>query len=193
MNLRPSPALAVSVVALVIALGGVAWSAIPGADGVVHGCYRKAAGLLVAQGTLRVIDPSRGQTCSSAEQALDFNQTGPPGAAGTARAYGLVDLDNCTLAACNPSPLSNATVTHPAEGLFCISVAGASPGDTGVVATQTTFRSDPTGETQSQSLVLYDPNGDPLCGAAFAVRTDIVQLGGLNTIPFDEGFFFVVP
>ena len=41
---RPSPALVVALLALVVALGGVAWSAIPDGSGVIHGCYDASTG-----------------------------------------------------------------------------------------------------------------------------------------------------
>jgi hypothetical protein len=59
--------------------GGIAYAAIPDASGVIHGCYKKSS---PNQGTLRVIDTERGQTCSSSENALSWNQTGPKGATG---------------------------------------------------------------------------------------------------------------
>ena len=43
---RLSPSLAVSVVALFVALGGAAWAAIPDAGGVINGCYLKEQGRL---------------------------------------------------------------------------------------------------------------------------------------------------
>jgi small secreted domain DUF320 len=88
----PSPAMAVSLVALVVAVGGVAVAAIPGPDGVIHACI--ADGNLVTQvgaalapttqlvspkGALRVIDA--GESCGAGETPLNFNQTGPPGPA----------------------------------------------------------------------------------------------------------------
>jgi hypothetical protein len=43
-SLLPSPAMAVAMLALSVALGGVAVAAIPGPGGVIKGCYRDAAG-----------------------------------------------------------------------------------------------------------------------------------------------------
>jgi hypothetical protein len=69
--------------AVLIGGGSVAWSAvaptIPGPDGVIHSCYN-ATGNPV--GSLRVIDPSTGASCSKNEKALNFNQTGPRGPQG---------------------------------------------------------------------------------------------------------------
>lgn len=88
-RLVPSPAVAVSMAALIVALCGVAVAAIPGPDGVIHACIAKddlvkqlgAALAPITQavspkGALRVIDS--GESCGAGETALNFNQTGPP-------------------------------------------------------------------------------------------------------------------
>lgn len=84
----------VAYLALGVALaaaGGVAYSSIPDAQGVIHGCYDNA------NGTLRVIDTDGSGLCRGGETALDWNQqgqpgltghTGPPGPAGVALTYG---------------------------------------------------------------------------------------------------------
>ncbi|MEA2469730.1 MAG: hypothetical protein QOE38_729 [Thermoleophilaceae bacterium] len=72
---RPSPALVVATAALVVALAGVTYGAIPGPDGTVHGCYDNS------RGVLRVIDSTA--TCDpKSETALNFSQTGPSGPSG---------------------------------------------------------------------------------------------------------------
>jgi hypothetical protein len=73
---RPSPTFAVAVVAMVLALGGVGWAAIPDSGGVIHGCYQKE------HGQLRVIDSEQQQSCKHSEVALNWSQTGPQGPAG---------------------------------------------------------------------------------------------------------------
>jgi hypothetical protein len=76
---RPSAALIVAIVALIVALGGVAIASIPSADGTIHGCYN-------AQGQLRVIDAESGASCAPGETALSWNQTGPAGPPGPSQA-----------------------------------------------------------------------------------------------------------
>lgn len=57
--------------------GGVALAAIPGGDGTINGCYLKVTG------TLRVIDPAKGQHCvGNLETAISWNQHGAPGLPG---------------------------------------------------------------------------------------------------------------
>ncbi len=53
----------------------IAFASIPGANGVIYGCYSNGSGIL------RVIDNST-QQCKSNEIALNFNQTGPQGPQG---------------------------------------------------------------------------------------------------------------
>ncbi len=53
----------------------IAFASIPGANGIIYGCYSNS------NGTLRVIDNSTTQ-CKSNETALNFNQTGLPGPQG---------------------------------------------------------------------------------------------------------------
>jgi len=83
MNLKRTTTIAAVLVAAAIT-STVALAAIPGSDGVIHGCYTVSQPGMTssAHGALRVIDPSKGDACTSSEQALDWNQTGPPGPAG---------------------------------------------------------------------------------------------------------------
>ena len=78
---RPTAPLVLSVLALVAALGGVAYSAIPDPMGVIHGCY-----LNQGSRTLRVIDSA--ESCAGTETALNWSQQGPAGPAGPAGAQG---------------------------------------------------------------------------------------------------------
>jgi hypothetical protein len=78
-----------AAVLTVIAGVGIATGAIPDGSGVIHGCYKTNATLLgPRQGTLRVIDPSKGQQCSGSETPLPFNQAGPQGPKGDTGATG---------------------------------------------------------------------------------------------------------
>ena len=67
-------ALAGAVIATAVA-GGFALAAIPGAGGVINGCYQKNEGLL------RVIDPGT-SGCLSSEIPIVWNQQGVQGAKG---------------------------------------------------------------------------------------------------------------
>ena len=61
-------------VALVLAATGFAVAAIPGNDGVIHGCFKKTGG------QLRLVDA--GKKCANTEKAIAFNQRGRRGPAG---------------------------------------------------------------------------------------------------------------
>lgn len=69
-GLRRLTLIAGSVV-VVLAVGGVAYGVIPDAGtNVIHSCYDKTTG------ALRVIDPSKGQSCTASETALKWNGRG---------------------------------------------------------------------------------------------------------------------
>jgi hypothetical protein len=59
---RLSPGTAIGIAALIVALGGAAFAAIPDSDGTVHACYHKTSGVL------RVVEPDEG--CRSSERSL---------------------------------------------------------------------------------------------------------------------------
>jgi glycine rich protein len=70
-------------------LGGtVVYASIPESSGVIDGCYLNTAGGILppgirrSQGTLRVVDPSKGQACDPNETALSWNQVGQQGPLG---------------------------------------------------------------------------------------------------------------
>lgn len=64
----------VTLVAGLLAGGGLAWAAIPhSSTGVISGCYQTGG---ATPGALRVIDFEAGQRCSAGETLLTWNQTG---------------------------------------------------------------------------------------------------------------------
>jgi len=62
--------------------GGVAWATIPDTGSGINACYQKV------HGTLRVINTAAGESCSSAEVAINWNQKGPKGDPGAPGAPG---------------------------------------------------------------------------------------------------------
>ncbi len=66
----------------VAAAAGAAYATIPDSSGVIHACYA------ASDGTLQVIDPSKGERCKRHETALDWNARGPQGAPGPVGATG---------------------------------------------------------------------------------------------------------
>jgi hypothetical protein len=63
---RPAPGTAFGFAALLVALGGVAFAAIPDSNGSIHGCYQKNGG------TLRVVESA--SDCRNSEQAITWSQ-----------------------------------------------------------------------------------------------------------------------
>jgi hypothetical protein len=61
---RLSPGTVFGLAALVVALGGAAFAAIPNSGGVIHGCYQKSSG------NLRVAESPGG--CRNSERPLDW-------------------------------------------------------------------------------------------------------------------------
>lgn len=63
---RPSPAMVLALVALLVATSGAAFATIPSSSGTIKTCYDKG------NGTLRVIDVEDGQDCRSTETSLSW-------------------------------------------------------------------------------------------------------------------------
>jgi hypothetical protein len=71
---RPSPATAIALGALIVALGGVAFASIPDSSGTIHACFQQT------NGQLRVVESDA--SCRKSERALSWNQIGPTGPTG---------------------------------------------------------------------------------------------------------------
>lgn len=73
--IRPT-LVALAIAGALLVAGGIAYATIPDSNGVIHGCYQQK------DGTLRVIDTDKAQTCAKSEVSLNWNQTGPQGPQG---------------------------------------------------------------------------------------------------------------
>jgi hypothetical protein len=109
---RPSPALIVATAALVVALAGVTYAAIPGPDGAVHGCYD-------ARGALRVIDSDA--TCNKDETALNFAQNGPAGPPGQTKLLNFTRSANIRVPRGTAAPIGSFDLP---EGKWAITLNG---------------------------------------------------------------------
>jgi hypothetical protein len=78
---RPSPAGVIALIALVVAIGGVAVAAIPDSNGVIRGCYNNT------NGNLRAVGAS--SECRNNETPIAWDQQGPKGDPGSS---GMVEL-----------------------------------------------------------------------------------------------------
>ncbi len=118
----------VAYLALVVALaatGGVAYSSIPDAGGVIHSCYDTSTG------ALRVIDSDAGGVCRGGETALDWNQKGQPGPPGLAGPAG-------SAGAAGPQGPAGLVTTYGRSAAGPLDLP--EPGDTKTVATLTVPR-----------------------------------------------------
>lgn len=79
---RRGQRIAVGAAAFAVGLGIIAYASIPDANGVIHGCYKRASG------ALRVIDEGVAQ-CDANEIPLTWNRTGLVGPAGPQGPQGL--------------------------------------------------------------------------------------------------------
>src|SRR5450631_2184137 len=101
----PSPALVVAFIALLVAVGGAAFAAIPDKAGLVHSCYQKNGG------GLRVVDTTRHSSagrCRKSEKALTWSQRGPIGGQGLQGAQGVQGIQG-------PPGRSALTALQPGE------------------------------------------------------------------------------
>ncbi len=124
----PSRWLIVASVIALVALGGIAYAAIPDTGGVIHGCYD-------SRGALSVVDPGPGGSCATGETALSWSQQGPQGAQGPAgrpgttlaasppRGYSVVDNRSATLTPPGRSGGVIAGLTLPAGSYFVFAKA----------------------------------------------------------------------
>jgi hypothetical protein len=78
---RPSPAMTVAFIALLVGLGGVAVASIPGRGGVIKACSSKSTG------SLRAIDSKK--SCKRSERRLSWNQRGARGLQGIQGSQGV--------------------------------------------------------------------------------------------------------
>ena len=110
--------------------GGIAWAAIPAADGQINGCYQKN------EGQLRVIDPGT-DACRPSEIRIVWSQAGGPGLQGDPGAPGSAGRDGLdgTSVSVLPEPAGS---NCPAGGIKLVGANGvayacnAAPPDPGL-------------------------------------------------------------
>jgi hypothetical protein len=100
-NLTWRSGIATVVLVALLASVGVAYAAIPSADGVIHACYNATSN---PAGMLRVIDAEAGAKCAKNEKPLNFNQTGPQGPAGPAGPQGIPGKNGNTILSGTTAP-----------------------------------------------------------------------------------------
>ena len=105
-RLHLSPAMAVAMAALVVALGGVAIASIPGPNGVVRACYDTA-------GVVRVIDSTA--SCEAGETQI---QLLGPSVLDRLRPYGAFTVARGRVETLDSAGINR--VTRLRAGLFCV-------------------------------------------------------------------------
>jgi hypothetical protein len=154
-KLRPSPAMAVALAALLVALGGVAFASIPGSDGVFKACYDRS-------GALRVIDASA--SCQSGETQTRL--IGPSGL-NLYRPYGSFSVTRGVVHINDQAGIKS--VTRLSAGKFCVKPKLNFPEVSGVVSPGF----DPNGVA-----LAYIKVGNPDCPAgSMEVITGVLQNG----------------
>src|SRR5438046_1139999 len=73
--------VALTVVAVGLAAGGIAYASVPDSNGVIHGCYNRAGAKSTGGTSLTIIDSSY-SSCARGQQQITWNQKGPKGATG---------------------------------------------------------------------------------------------------------------
>jgi hypothetical protein len=110
---RPSPGTAFGFAALMVALGGVAFAAIPDSNGTIHGCFQKS------NGDLRVVEAS--SNCRSSENPLNWNvQGGGRMAAGVGLSDNAREFLADPVSNPDPSPKISAQITTTSAGRLLI-------------------------------------------------------------------------
>jgi len=163
------------VVALGVAAGGIAYAAIPGSGGVIHGCYK------TQNGQLRVVDAGG---CGPSETALDWNQQGlggpqgEPGSPGSPGADGQNVTGTALPAGDSHCPNGGSSFTA-ANGTFyaCNGSAGGGGGGFGTSYQTVAFNQVPFGFEGNDVISLTIPNGAPLADYLVTARVG-VQLTG---------------
>lgn len=138
-------------VAMLAAVGGVAYASIPDSAGVIHGCYKTGN---PAKGAVTVIDTDAGETCPSGTAPLNWNQTGPQGPAGPAGVSGLQYVQ--AVSVINSDQLKTVSVSCP-SGKIVISGGGFTGG--GFTVLRDSFAQYPVGDSPGNTwtVTAYKP------------------------------------
>jgi hypothetical protein len=158
----PSPALVVAFIALLVAVGGAAFAAIPDKAGVVHSCYQKNGG------GLRVVDTTKHGSagkCRKSEKALTWSQRGPIGAQGLQGAQGALGTPG-------PPGRSALTALQPGESESgAWGLGGTATSTSQLFLTAATFPI-PLGAGLSASHVVYVASGTQVTHCAGVGQAD---------------------
>jgi len=187
--LRPAVMALVIVGALVV--GGIAYAKIPDASGVIHGCYKKSS---PNQGTLRVIDTDKAQTCANSETSLDWSQTGPQGPQGPQGIQGIQGPEGPSGSSHAYSTSNDAVDTLLAPNSNTITSLKLPAGDYVVWATGSVVKSgitNTTGSVNDVKCALDDPDDNSVAASEATANgldyTDAVPYTLVATMSLPSG------
>jgi hypothetical protein len=151
---------------------GVSYAAIPSSTGTISACKD-------TKGALKVIDAEAGQTCGANQQLLTWNQQGPPGPAGSVRAFAAIDWSGSV----DAGNLTSANVVKAGTGTYCFGGLGFTPQVALVtLGSQSTIAGTPD--------VRVRLDGNESCPVGF--RQVRVSLYNPQTGTFDDEDFFIL-
>jgi hypothetical protein len=169
--------LALGVAGGVFGIATAVQASIPDANGVIHGCYSKAAPPGTQPGALRVIDTALGQACQISEGALNWNAkgvtgtrgpTGAKGATGPKGPTGPSDISTNYGAATNIAVNTSATVAS-------VSLPVGKYGLTGTA--------DIIGAPLSQAMCSFIPSGGTSSGLKQSANETLFEDQVYETMP----------
>jgi hypothetical protein len=191
---------------------GVAYATIPDSQGVIHACYDKQAG------QVRIVDTGPNAVpkgCGQSEVAISWNRAGPPGpvgpqgpagpqgSAGTADAYAGIREDG-TVNPANARGITDANVTHPRTGVYCIGGLAFTP-RVGIATGHAGLTTDSSGaivpnrfdEVVTIALAVPPTNiSGSGCSTTDQVRIYNYRIGGGESSPpnslSDNGFYILL-
>jgi hypothetical protein len=148
---------------------GTALAGIPGANGVITGCYNKA------NGQLRVIDADAGATCRTNEQTLTWSQTGPQGLPGLQGEPGPQGVPG-------PQGIPGLPGPQGEPGPQGLPGPQGEPGPAGISGYEVLKRETAFNSDQVKSLSVACPTGKRALGGGAEVFPGLVS-GGFRVAP----------
>jgi hypothetical protein len=175
---RPSPALFISILALVISMSGVSYAAVLiGTNNIKNGAVTTKK---IKNGTIRKLDIAPGTVAAL---------KGQQGPAGSAKAYAVVNNSGPALLTARSKGF--ATVTRPATGVYCLNLSDATI-DSSTLAPVVGVDWDNSSGANLNAFASLSANGCP-AGTDVGVKTYTWTAGGNNTASNSVAFVIAVP
>ena len=179
---RTRPAILISTLVVLATSGGIAYAAIPTADGSVSGCYATSNGILLgiphSKGDVRIVDSA--ERCRAYERAIAWNQHGVkgdqglPGPAGSSEAPKSVLAQHDGTISVAPFPMTDVLSVDLPAGTWALVSKGVSY-NFGISCELTTPAGDTVDRTES-SFPVGDTSPFSLAGVASLATAGTVTL-----------------